>query len=407
MPNTGVNHIEALETRQLMAAVVSLDLSSVIAGNYVGTLVPLDAASRQVLGVAGGASSGQGVGAGVVSKQDAAFLQRVESDQLKEIALGQLAQANAAGQEVRDFGAKMVADHTAVLAQVRALAASVGVTLGGTMSPADQASVTRLSKVVGIRFDRADAQQMVQSHRADVGEFVAERQRTGNAAVESFVIQTLPTLQSHLTAAEGLLAVAKGENRSNTIDLATPRAAIVAAAGAGGVSVSATITGAAGAGAIGGSLTIPNVATRTLSGTLAGRRLALNLLSGGQTTGVIDATVLGTARRIEGRLDDVVNGSVVHARVSLANTAFSAKKGNGGSNGNGSNGGTGTGNTLLGNGTSSTAGSNTGSNVGNTIGFGSGSAVSTGSGTAGSGTDSIFGTGTTDPFGSTGSSVFT
>jgi predicted outer membrane protein len=72
-----------------------------------------------------------------------------------EITTGQLAQQRGESTTVRDLGAMLVQDHTALLEQITTLAATLNITLPTGLDAQQQALVDQLGQLSGADFDRA------------------------------------------------------------------------------------------------------------------------------------------------------------------------------------------------------------------------------------------------------------
>ena len=136
---------------------------------------------------------------------DLTFAQKAAEGGVAEVNLGQLAEEKGSSQEVKDFGKRMVADHTKANDQLKADAAKQKFTLPTDMSKRDQMAYDRLSKLSGSAFDRAYARDMVRDHRGDVAEFLNESKNGKEEWTKDFASQTLPTLREHLKQAEEML----------------------------------------------------------------------------------------------------------------------------------------------------------------------------------------------------------
>lgn len=117
---------------------------------------------------------------------------------LAEVKLGQLAQEKAASQTVKDFGRRMVTDHSKANEELKTAASQRSITLPDHPSAKEQAIYRRLSKLSGKRFDAVYARVMVQDHDHDIAAFRREAEYGKDGAVKDFASQTLPTLEQHL-----------------------------------------------------------------------------------------------------------------------------------------------------------------------------------------------------------------
>jgi putative membrane protein len=121
---------------------------------------------------------------------------------MAEVELGKLATQNAESAQVKQFGQRMVDDHTKANDELKKVAEQKGVTLPTQLSAKDQASKDKLSKLKGEQFDRAYMHDMVKDHKTDVAEFQKASTTAKDSDVKNFAAQTLPTLEDHLKQAQ-------------------------------------------------------------------------------------------------------------------------------------------------------------------------------------------------------------
>lgn len=137
-----------------------------------------------------------------LSATDRAFMQKAGEGGMAEVQLGHLAEQKASSQAVKDFGQRMVADHTQAADKLKGVAESKGVTLPAALNAKDKALYDKLSGLSGSAFDRDYMRAMVKDHKADIAEFQKESNAGRDSEVKSYASSTLPTLQSHLSQAE-------------------------------------------------------------------------------------------------------------------------------------------------------------------------------------------------------------
>jgi putative membrane protein len=94
-----------------------------------------------------------------------AFLTQAAAANQFEIVTGQLAQERARSSEIKALGAQFVAHHTELLAQGRAVATQLAITVPETLTPAQQRIVDRLQQRSGKRFDRKWLKAQIKAHR--------------------------------------------------------------------------------------------------------------------------------------------------------------------------------------------------------------------------------------------------
>jgi putative membrane protein len=134
---------------------------------------------------------------GQISDKD--FLIKAAQGGMTEVELGKLAQEQAASPDVKQFGSRMVADHSKANAELKTVADKKGVTVPTTLDVKHQAMVDRLQHLNGPAFDKAYVKMMVRDHERDAAEF---RQAAANAQdpeVKTFADNTLKVIESHLS----------------------------------------------------------------------------------------------------------------------------------------------------------------------------------------------------------------
>ena len=187
---------------------------------------------------------------------DTMLLSRMHMTNQMEIRLGQLAQRNGASARVKQYGARLVRDHSAADARVTALAKKLGITLmerhtmdsanhrgwdqhrGRPHDTTDYRSPTmhadsmmikhdsmgqmdhsrmdrgknhtkhmqRFETLRGAEFDATFAQAMVEGHQKNLAMLEAAQSQVQNAEVRTLITATLPTLREHLRLAQALVS---------------------------------------------------------------------------------------------------------------------------------------------------------------------------------------------------------
>lgn len=143
-------------------------------------------------------------GPGTAQTSDQHFLKEAAAGGMAEVELGQMAAEKASSPEVKDFGQRMVKDHSQANDQLKQIATQKGVTLPSSPSAKDEATKKRLSKLSGSAFDQAYMQDMLKDHKADIAAFENESTSGRDPDVKQFASQTLPTLKDHLKQAEAV-----------------------------------------------------------------------------------------------------------------------------------------------------------------------------------------------------------
>ena len=105
---------------------------------------------------------------------------------------------------VRQFGQRMVTDHTKANDKLKSIAQDKNIEVPTEMSTQHQQIAERLSDSQSTSFDRAYIRQMVEDHEKAVKLFSKEAQQGQDAELKEFAAETLPTLQEHLNMAKQL-----------------------------------------------------------------------------------------------------------------------------------------------------------------------------------------------------------
>ena len=140
---------------------------------------------------------------------DKAFVKKAAEDSVTEVELGKLAQEKGSSEAVKEYGKRMVEDHTAAGREIAGPAAKVDVEIPSELPRGSKKTREKLAKLSGPDFDRAYAKQMLNDHRADEESFTQEAQLGRVPEVRDFAAKNLPTIQKHRKMAEQLEASVK------------------------------------------------------------------------------------------------------------------------------------------------------------------------------------------------------
>lgn len=132
------------------------------------------------------------------------FLVKAADYGLAEVELGNLGTQKATQQPVKDFAAMLVKDHSAVNDQVKALAATSNVTLPAATSEDNRKKVTDLGEKKPKDFDKDFLDVAISNHKKTIDLFKDVSDDDIHPDVKTFINNTLPKLQAHLDAAEGI-----------------------------------------------------------------------------------------------------------------------------------------------------------------------------------------------------------
>jgi putative membrane protein len=139
---------------------------------------------------------------------DSSFFKHAAEGGIAEVDAGNLAQQKANAQNVKDFGAMMVKDHSAANEKLQSIAAAKGITLPTSASIGQMAAKAKLDLLSGSDFDTSYIKGQVRAHEQTVGLFRKEITSGQDADAKAFAKETLPTVRSHLKAIKTIAAQA-------------------------------------------------------------------------------------------------------------------------------------------------------------------------------------------------------
>ena len=137
---------------------------------------------------------------------------------MTEVKLGQLAVQKSSDPQVKQFGQRMVDDHSKMIEQMKPVAEQLGVKVPTEPSKKDQSTLTKMQALSGADFDNAYIKDMVKDHKADDKEFKQEIANGQNPAVKDAAKQGDQMIESHLQEIQQI-AQSKGlmNGKPNTV----------------------------------------------------------------------------------------------------------------------------------------------------------------------------------------------
>jgi putative membrane protein len=161
-------------------------------------------------------ATGEQTGMANMAAQDRNFLMDAAMGGMLEVELGRVATQRGTSDAVKQFGQRMVDDHSKANTELMSLASSKGITLPTTLDEKHQEQVTKMSGLSKAEFDRTYAKVMVSDHEKDVSEFEKESTKGVDPDLKAFASKTLPTLQEHLQLARSLEGHRSGNSNRNS-----------------------------------------------------------------------------------------------------------------------------------------------------------------------------------------------
>jgi putative membrane protein len=139
---------------------------------------------------------------GTTRADDARFARDAAMGGMLEVELGKLAVQKGSNDKVKQFGQRMVDDHSKAADELRGISVKDNFSIPAELDARHKAMVEKYSRLSGTAFDRTYMRDMVKDHQTDVADFRNEADRGVNADLKSWATITLPTLQEHLRIAK-------------------------------------------------------------------------------------------------------------------------------------------------------------------------------------------------------------
>lgn len=139
-------------------------------------------------------------GQGSVADRD--FLKEALQGGMAEVQLGQLAVQKSSNDQVKQFGQKMVDDHTKLGNDLLPIAQRMGITPPTELSKKHQRLQARLQSLSGSDFDHAYVAAMLKDHKHDKAAFGMEMGQTSDPQLKDAVSKGTSVITMHLQMIE-------------------------------------------------------------------------------------------------------------------------------------------------------------------------------------------------------------
>jgi len=146
---------------------------------------------------------------GQFSARDYRFVKEAALGGMTEVRLGELAKQKGSSQAVRDFGQRMVADHSKANDELKQIAATKGAVLPTEISHRENSEIERFEKLSGPEFDKEYVKHMVKDHQKDAKEFADAADDVKDPDLKAFAQKTRTTVEDHLRMAREMEASVK------------------------------------------------------------------------------------------------------------------------------------------------------------------------------------------------------
>ena len=135
---------------------------------------------------------------------DRMFFRIATKGGMAEVEMGKLAVTKASSEEVKQFGQKMVADHTMLNASMVPFAQSLGVKMPKHLLKKDSEELAKLEGLSGRDFDQEFLSYMVVNHRTDDKEFQGEMRMASDPQLKDAVANAQKLNHQHLLMVQKL-----------------------------------------------------------------------------------------------------------------------------------------------------------------------------------------------------------
>src|SRR3569833_1672716 len=136
------------------------------------------------------------------SSSDKKFVHSALEGGNAEVKLGQLAAQKGNSEDVKQFGQKMVDDHTKLGDQMKQIAQQQGIEVPDGVPAKDKTLQAKLSSLSGDAFDKAYIKAIVKDHQKDLSEFKKEASSGNDTSIKDAASQGAQEISEHLQMAE-------------------------------------------------------------------------------------------------------------------------------------------------------------------------------------------------------------
>lgn len=137
-----------------------------------------------------------------MNQQDKDFARLAAQANRGEIEIGTLAQQKASNDAVKEFGKRMVEDHTNAGHELRNWSAQTNFKLPTGITADDSSTKSSLSSESGTQFDQKYMQSQLKDHKQVIAAFEKEIQDGQDPQLKQIAAKILPVLQDHVRLAE-------------------------------------------------------------------------------------------------------------------------------------------------------------------------------------------------------------
>jgi putative membrane protein len=130
------------------------------------------------------------------------ILSKLHQTDLMEIEMGKMAEKDGNSKEVKDYGSRLVHDHTAADKRIMAFAKVEHISIA-TLSDKNEEMQMKLQP--GPEFDTDFAKQMMRDHQHDIAKVTEARDATRDIKLKGLLSSLLPVLKKHEEIAQKII----------------------------------------------------------------------------------------------------------------------------------------------------------------------------------------------------------
>lgn len=135
---------------------------------------------------------------------DDAFVKKAAMGGIAEVDAGGMAQEKSSNPAIKDFGQKMVQDHSKANDELKLIATSKSIAVPTAPDDKHKKAEANLGSMSGQSFDKAFKAQMIADHKATIALFQDEATKGNDPDLKAFAVKTVPDLKEHLKMAQAL-----------------------------------------------------------------------------------------------------------------------------------------------------------------------------------------------------------
>ncbi len=146
----------------------------------------------------------------------AQFVAVASASGLAEVNMGNMAIKHGTSLEIRQYGQRLVDDHTRANKELNRLATAENLTPAATMDAAHRTLARRMEQLRGPSFDQAFLKHMVMDHQEAIAIFEQQARKGQDPQLKGLAAKMLPVLRDHLRLARRLQKQLGGQRGTQT-----------------------------------------------------------------------------------------------------------------------------------------------------------------------------------------------